>query len=91
MKWKMGFSIIPTQILMDERLSRSCLDRVLGFNSAYISRKEILFSLNSNDSEGSPLIPPNVIKQSRNLSNMDTLRSKDPAGGVSKYYLKVLV
>ena len=25
MKWKMAFTMIPTQILMDERLSRSCL------------------------------------------------------------------
>jgi len=59
MKWKMGFSIIPTQILMDERLSRSCLI-VFWVLTVHIFRgKKILLPLDSDDSQRSALVPSN--------------------------------
>ena len=90
-KWKMGFSIIPTQILMDERLSRSCLI-VFWVLTVHIFRgKKFCFPSTATIAKEAHSSRPTVIKAIKELENYGYLEVERFPGGVSKYYLKVLV
>jgi hypothetical protein len=91
MKWKMGFSMIPTQILMDERLSRSCLV-VFWVLTVHIFRgKRFCFPSTTTIAKEAHSSRPTVIKAIKELEQYGYLEVERSAGGVSKYYLKVLV
>ena len=90
-KWKMGFSIIPTQILMDERLSRSCLV-VFWVLTVHIFRgKQFCFPSTATIAKEAHSSRPTIIKAIKELEQYGYLEVERSAGGVSKYYLKALV
>jgi hypothetical protein len=53
-----GFFDYPNSDTHGRALVAIMSDRILGFDSAYISREEILLSLDCDNSKGSALIPP---------------------------------
>ena len=91
MKWKMGFAMIPTQVLMDERLSRSCLI-VFWVLTVHVFRgKQYCFPSIPTIGREAHSSRPTVIKAIRELEHYGYLDVERTSGGVSKYYLKVLV
>ncbi|MGD0630289.1 MAG: helix-turn-helix domain-containing protein [Terracidiphilus sp.] len=91
MKWKMSFTLIPTQILMDERLSRSCLV-VFWVLTVHIFRgKKFCFPSTATIAREAHSSRPTVIKAIKELEQYGYLDVERTSGGVSKYYLKVLV
>jgi hypothetical protein len=91
LKWKMGFAIVPTQILMDERVSRSCLV-VFWVLTVHIFRgKRFCFPSTATIAKEAHSSRPTVIKAIKELEQYGYVEVERCAGGVSKYYLKVLV
>lgn len=91
MKWKMGFAMIPTQVLMDEQLSRSCLI-VFWVLTVHIFRgKKYCFPSIPTIAKEAHSSRPTVIKAIKELEQNGYLDVERTSGEVSKYYLKVLV
>ena len=87
----MGFSIIPTQILMDERLSRSCLV-VFWVLTVHVFRgKKFCFPSTATIAKEAHSSRPTVIKAIKELEQYGYLEVERFTGSVSKYYLKALV
>ena len=90
-KWKMGVAMIPTQVLMDERLSRSCLI-VFWVLTVHIFRgKKFCFPSLPTIAKEAHSSRPTVIKAIKELEQYGYLEVERSSGGVSKYYSKVLV
>ena len=91
MKWKMGFAMIPTQVLMDERLSRSCLIVFWVLTVHMFRGKKFCFPSIPTIGKEAHSSRPTVIKAIKELEQYGYLDVERTSAGVSKYYLKVLV
>ena len=90
-KWKIGFAMVPTQILMDDRLSRSCLI-VFWVLTVHIFRgKKFCYPSTATIAKESHSSRPTVIKAIKELEQYGYLEVERKSGGVSKYFLKALI
>ena len=88
MKWKMGFSMIPTQILMDERLSRSCLV-VFWVLTVHIFRgKRFCFPSTATIAKEAHSSRPTVIKAIKELEQYGYLEVERSSGGREQILLE---
>ncbi len=91
-KWKhQGFALVPTQILMDERLSRSCLVVFWVLTVHIFKGKKFCFPSTTTIAKESHSSRPTIIKAIKELERYGYLEVERKKGGVSKYYLKALI
>ena len=88
-KWKMSFAMIPTQVLMDERLSRSSLLVFWALTVHLFRGKEYCFPSLKTLQQESHSSRPTVIKAIKLLEQFGYLQVERTEHKNNRYYLKV--
>jgi biotin operon repressor len=90
-KWKMGFAMIPTAVLMDERLTRSSLVVFWALTVHLFRGKEYCFPSLTTLQKEAHSSRPTIIKAIKSLEEYGYLQVERTERKNNKYYLKVKV
>lgn len=90
-KWKkLGFAMLPTALIEDKRLSRSCLVVFWVLTVHMFRGKKYCFPSIETIAQEAHSSRPTVIKAIKELEKYGYLEIEKKDGNVNKYYLKVV-